>query len=438
MSRDFEYDVFVSYSSKDRAVVQQLAERLKDEGLKVFFDEWSIKVGDHIFLSIEKGLQSSRALMLCLSETAIASQWVDLERGVALFRDPTNADRRFVPVMVADCKLPDTLRAYKYVDYRGRTEAAYKQVLGACRGDQSETGSAEVEKLALTEIASRCDELRKKAELLLASKSELRSELAAHIKVELGQEGDAWPDDDLAKLLENVFGRLKTSQLLRIFLKISRRPSRSDGLEECLGYLVPIVYWNEIDRYRAKISKDWMRLPIVEAAYADIVQAAYDGRRLELFCTPEAALRSKLALDAPQLPETSISTTLRYEELVEHLHNELVGKILYRDSLLRKNQFEITQQMPPSQRTRQRAKIINSFLEREQQDRKRVYFLLIDKVTYTSYGEDAEEFLRGFRDLLPALRIVVLEGDWEQFADESIGIEDLLQILQTLAKPVTA
>ena len=36
----FPYDVFLSHSAKDKAVVRPLAERLRVDGLKVWFDEW--------------------------------------------------------------------------------------------------------------------------------------------------------------------------------------------------------------------------------------------------------------------------------------------------------------------------------------------------------------------------------------------------------------
>jgi len=46
---------------------------------------------------------------------------VELERSTVLFRDPSNEGRRFIPLLLADCKLPDTLRRYKYVDFRTLT-----------------------------------------------------------------------------------------------------------------------------------------------------------------------------------------------------------------------------------------------------------------------------------------------------------------------------
>ena len=40
MRDEFKYDVFLSHSAKDKAVVRPLAERLRADGVKVWFDEW--------------------------------------------------------------------------------------------------------------------------------------------------------------------------------------------------------------------------------------------------------------------------------------------------------------------------------------------------------------------------------------------------------------
>jgi hypothetical protein len=42
MSDGFEYDVFLSHSAKDKAVVRDVAERLRKDGVKVWFDEWGM------------------------------------------------------------------------------------------------------------------------------------------------------------------------------------------------------------------------------------------------------------------------------------------------------------------------------------------------------------------------------------------------------------
>jgi len=131
-SPDFRYDVFLSHNTGDKPQVRRLAERLKKAGLRVWFDEWVIRPGDDIYLAIERGLEAARAQVLCLSPAAVGSDWVTLERSTVLFRDPTNAGRRFIPLLLADCEVPDTLRRYRYVDFREGTDAAIRELLTAC------------------------------------------------------------------------------------------------------------------------------------------------------------------------------------------------------------------------------------------------------------------------------------------------------------------
>jgi len=91
--KQFAYDVFLSHNAKDKPAVRELAECLKQDGLRVWFDEWVIQPGDSIPLKIEQGLEQSRTLILVMSQNAFTSEWVTLERHTVLFRDPTNAER---------------------------------------------------------------------------------------------------------------------------------------------------------------------------------------------------------------------------------------------------------------------------------------------------------------------------------------------------------
>ncbi len=50
------------------------------------------------------------------------------ERSTAVHRDPANVGRRFIPLLLGDCALPDTLRRCKAVDFREESEAAFAEV----------------------------------------------------------------------------------------------------------------------------------------------------------------------------------------------------------------------------------------------------------------------------------------------------------------------
>jgi len=122
--------------------VQRLAERLRQAGLRVWFDDWNIRSGEIIALKVDEGLEQSRVLLLCISAAALASRWVALERSTALHRDPANDERRFIPLLLSDCELPDSLRRYKYFDYRKETDAAFAELLAICKGETPEAKPA--------------------------------------------------------------------------------------------------------------------------------------------------------------------------------------------------------------------------------------------------------------------------------------------------------
>ena len=128
MQQEFEFDVFVSYSRKDEAVVLELAQRLRSDGVRVWLDQWEIQFGDSIPSRIEYGLEHSRLLLLCISGNAFGTDWVTLESQTFRFRDPLNKERRMIPVRLGDAEIQGSLAQFKWLDWRGRTEQAYQQL----------------------------------------------------------------------------------------------------------------------------------------------------------------------------------------------------------------------------------------------------------------------------------------------------------------------
>ena len=118
MPDNFDYDVFVSHSAKDKPTVRELANRLKADGLSVWFDEWELKPGDSIPARIEEGLEFSRVLVLCMSANAFGSDWAKLEAGTFRFRDPLNTDRRFIPLRLDDAPIKGSLAQFLHINWR--------------------------------------------------------------------------------------------------------------------------------------------------------------------------------------------------------------------------------------------------------------------------------------------------------------------------------
>ncbi len=109
MTKAFSHDVFLRHSSKDKAVVQPLAERLQEDGVRVRLDEEQIKPGNSIPAKIEEGLEHSRILALCMSENAFGSDWAQSETGTYRFRDSLNQERRAILIRLETAHINGSL-----------------------------------------------------------------------------------------------------------------------------------------------------------------------------------------------------------------------------------------------------------------------------------------------------------------------------------------
>jgi len=136
----FTFDAFLSHSSKDKAIVRRLAERLRNGGLRVWFDEWEIRPGDSIPRKIDEGLEQSAVLVLCMSASSLGSDWAAVESQTFRFTDPLNRDLRFIPLRLDNTEPRASLRQFAYVDWRGGgTDEAYSRLLSACRRQDGRT-----------------------------------------------------------------------------------------------------------------------------------------------------------------------------------------------------------------------------------------------------------------------------------------------------------
>jgi len=71
-----EWDAFICHASEDKdKFVRQLAKELGSKGLKIWYDELTLKVGDSLRQSIEKGLVKSRYGIIVLSPAFFAKKW---------------------------------------------------------------------------------------------------------------------------------------------------------------------------------------------------------------------------------------------------------------------------------------------------------------------------------------------------------------------------
>lgn len=106
--------VFISYSRKDLAFVEQLAEDLKNAGLDVWYDISGLVGGARWRFEIEGALRNSQFVVVVLSPDSITSEWVERE-----FLFASNLNLKIVPLMYRSCDLSLSYVNMNYIDVRG-------------------------------------------------------------------------------------------------------------------------------------------------------------------------------------------------------------------------------------------------------------------------------------------------------------------------------
>lgn len=95
---DKKYDIFISHASEDKdAIVRPLATLLERLSVRVWYDEFSLQLGDCLTASIDKGLQQSRFGLLVISKHFLEKHWTDYEYRSLLTRQ-IDGERVILPL----------------------------------------------------------------------------------------------------------------------------------------------------------------------------------------------------------------------------------------------------------------------------------------------------------------------------------------------------
>lgn len=92
-----EFDIFLSHASEDKDQIRPLKEALESHGVRVFFDESSIKWGDSIVEKVNHGLLKSTFFMPFLTPTFSKKGWTNKELNTA-FSMNANRKGRIIPI----------------------------------------------------------------------------------------------------------------------------------------------------------------------------------------------------------------------------------------------------------------------------------------------------------------------------------------------------
>src|SRR4051812_34119276 len=96
---DSAWDLFISHASEDKAdVVRPLAAELQGRGLRVWYDEYELRIGDSLRARIEDGLARSVRGIVVISPAFFAKHWTREELNGLSALEAATGEHRLLPI----------------------------------------------------------------------------------------------------------------------------------------------------------------------------------------------------------------------------------------------------------------------------------------------------------------------------------------------------
>lgn len=93
------HDVFISHPSEDKeAVARPLADLLIERGVGVWYDDFSLTVGDSLRRTIDRGLAGSRFGVIVLSPDFFRKEWPQAELDGLVAKQRASGAKVILPI----------------------------------------------------------------------------------------------------------------------------------------------------------------------------------------------------------------------------------------------------------------------------------------------------------------------------------------------------
>jgi len=99
------YSCFISYSNKDSDFAKRLYADLQNEGVRCWFAPEDLKIGERFRVRIDESIRLYDKLLLVLSESSAASEWVEKEVETAFEKEKEQGKTVLFPVRLDDAVL---------------------------------------------------------------------------------------------------------------------------------------------------------------------------------------------------------------------------------------------------------------------------------------------------------------------------------------------
>ena len=126
--------VFLCHASQDKPVVRELYQRLLAESwIDPWLDEEKLLPGQDWNLEIEKAVETSDAVVVCVSSTSVAKEGYvqkELRQVLNIALEKLEGAIFVIPVRLDDCTLPRPLNDRHFLDYfpKSNHAAAYDKL----------------------------------------------------------------------------------------------------------------------------------------------------------------------------------------------------------------------------------------------------------------------------------------------------------------------
>ncbi len=119
-------------TASDANLLKQLATRLQRDGIDARVGTPASGTNDPA-APLRENLEAANTLVVATSPSLLQTDWPWLEQASLPFRDSREGIRRFVPLSLEECVLPETARRFRAIRWRpGEEESGYTQLLLAC------------------------------------------------------------------------------------------------------------------------------------------------------------------------------------------------------------------------------------------------------------------------------------------------------------------
>lgn len=116
-----DYDIAISFAGEDRKIAESIAEKLKSNGTKVFYDSYEQATlwGKDLYVHLNDVYRNkAKYCLMIISSSYEDKQWTNHERKAAQARAFSQNKEYILPLKLDDTEIPGLNETIGYVDYR--------------------------------------------------------------------------------------------------------------------------------------------------------------------------------------------------------------------------------------------------------------------------------------------------------------------------------